>query len=140
LTLPGEPAGPTSREAYALKVTPEKGEVQATSSAGLFYAVQTLCQSVEGRAAEAVLPEVEIHDWPSLAYRGTMVDMSHGPLPTEAEIKRQLDFLARWKGNQYYLYGEAAIELDGYPLLNPEGRLTKDEVRRIIGYGRERAH
>jgi hexosaminidase len=75
-----------------------------------------------------------------LAYRGTMVDMSHGPLPTEAEIKRQLDFLARWKGNQYYLYGEAAIELDGYPLLNPEGRLTKDEVRRIIGYSRERAH
>jgi hexosaminidase len=138
LPLPGEHAGPTSREAYALKVTPEKGEVQATSSAGLFYAVQTLCQSVEGVAAEAVLPEVEIRDWPSLAYRGTMVDMSHGPLPTETEIKRQLDFLARWKANQYYLYSEAAIELDGYPLLNPEGRLSKDEVRRIIAYGRER--
>ena len=138
LPLPGEHPGPGSREAYTLKLTPDKGEVQAASSAGLFYGVQTLCQLVEGNAAEAVLPEVEIHDWPSLAYRGTMVDMSHGPLPTEDEIKRHLDFLARWKANQYYLYSEASIELEGYPLLNPEGRLTKDEVRRIIAYGRER--
>lgn len=138
LPLPGEHPGPASREAYTLKVTPERGEVQATSSAGLFYGVQTLCQLIEGNAAEAVLPEVEIRDWPSLVYRGTMVDMSHGPLPTEAEIKRQLDFLARWKANQYYLYSEASIELAGYPLLNPEGHLSKDEVRRIIAYGRER--
>ena len=138
LPLPGERPGPASREAYTLKMTPERGEVQATSSAGLFYGVQTLCQLIEGDAAEAALPEVEIHDWPSLAYRGTMVDMSHGPLPTESEIKRQLDFLARWKANQYYLYSEASIELDGSPLLNPEGRLSKDEVRRIIAYGRER--
>ena len=138
LPLPGEHPGPTSREAYTLKVTPDKGELEATSSAGLFYGVQTLCQLIEGSAAEAALPEVEIHDWPSLAYRGTMVDMSHGPLPTESEIKRHLDFLARWKANQYYLYSEASIELQGYPLLNPEGRLSKDEVRRIIAYGRER--
>ena len=138
LALPGEHPGPESRESYTLKVTPEKGEVQATSSAGLFYGVQTLCQLIEGNAAEAAFPEVEIRDWPSLAYRGTMVDMSHGPLPTETEIRRQLDFLARWKANQYYLYSEASIELTGYPLLNPEGRLSKDEVRRIIAYGRER--
>jgi hexosaminidase len=138
LPLRGEHPGPASREAYTLKVTPERGEVQASSSAGLFYGVQTLCQLIEGNAAEAVLPAVEIRDWPSLAYRGTMVDMSHGPLPTEAEIKRQLDFLTRWKANQYYLYSEASIELAGYQLLNPEGHLSKDEVRRIIAYGRER--
>ena len=138
LPLTGEHPGPTSREAYTLKLTPERGEIQAASSAGLFYGVQTVCQLIEGNAAEATLPEVEIHDWPALAYRGTMVDMSHGPMPTEAEIKRQLDFLARWKANQYYLYSEASIELAGYPLLNPDGRLSKDEVRRIIAYGRER--
>ena len=138
LPLPGEHPGPTSREAYALRITPDKGDVEANSSAAVFYGVQTLCQLIEGSAAEATLPEVEIHDWPTLAYRGTMVDMSHGPLPTESEIKRHLDFLARWKANQYYLYSEASIELRGYPLLNPEGRLSKEEVRRIITYGRER--
>ncbi len=92
LPMPGERSGPDSREAYVVKVTPKGGEIQAKSSAGLFYGAQTVCQLVEGNAAEATLPQVEIRDWPSLAYRGTMVDMSHGPLPKEDEIKRQLDF------------------------------------------------
>jgi hexosaminidase len=138
LPLPGERPGPDSREAYRLKITPGGGEIEAISSAGLYYAVQTLRQLVEGDGAGAELPEVQIHDWPSLAYRGTMIDMSHGPLPTEDEVKRQIDFLARWKANQYYIYSEGAIELDGYPLLNPEGRFSKEQIRRIIAYGRER--
>ena len=138
LRLPGERPGPESREAYTLMVTPEGVEIQAASSAGLFYGVQTLCQMVEGEGAKAILPEAEIHDWPSLAYRGTMVDMSHGPLPTESEVERQLDFLSRFKANQYYLYNEASIELKGYPLLNPSGRFSQDEIRRIVAYGRER--
>jgi hypothetical protein len=138
IPVPGEHPGPESREAYTLKVTPQGAEIQAVSSAGLFYGVQTLSQMVEGEGANAILPEAEIRDWPSLAYRGTMVDMSHGPLPTESEVERQLDFLARFKANQYYLYNEASIELKGYPLLNPTGRFTQDEIRRIVAYGRER--
>jgi hypothetical protein len=138
LPLPGERPGPDSREAYHLKIAPAGGEIEATSSAGLYYAVQTLRQLVEGDGDSAALPEVLIHDWPSLAYRGTMIDMGHGPLPTESEVKRQIDFLARWKANQYYIYSEGAIELDGYPLLNPEGRFSKEQIRRIVAYGRER--
>ncbi len=102
-----EQPGRDSRESYQIRITPAGGEVQARTSAGLFYAVQTVKQLVEGRT----LPEVEIEDWPSLAYRGVMMDLSHGPLPTEDEIKRQIDFLARWKGNQYYFYSELSIEL-----------------------------
>jgi hexosaminidase len=138
LPAPGEQPGPESREAYGLKIAASGGEIRANTSAGLFYAAETLCQLVEGQGSEALLPEVTIHDWPSLAYRGTMVDMSHGPLPTEAEVKRQIDLLARWRDNQYYFYSEASIALDGYALLNPQGRFTKDSVRRIIAYGRER--
>jgi hexosaminidase len=96
LPVPDERPGPDSRESYTLKVTPSGVELEAKSSAGLFYGVQTLLQLVEGRGGEAALPGVEIRDWPDLAYRGTMIDMSHGPLPTEEEVKRQIDFLARW--------------------------------------------
>jgi hypothetical protein len=138
LPIPGDQAGSKSREAYSLKVSPNGVELRAASSAGLFYGAQTVCQLARGNAAEAVLPEVEIHDWPSLPYRGVMIDMSHGPLPTVEEVKRQLDFLARWKANQYYFYNEANIQLDGYPLLNRRGRFSKDEVRQIVAYGRER--
>jgi hexosaminidase len=138
LPVPGDQPGPDSREAYWLSVKPSGISLRAGSTAGLFYAAQTLCQLVEGRGATAAIPEVEIHDWPALAYRGVMIDMSHGPLPTEDEIKRQLDFLARWKGNQYYFYSEASIELAGYPLLNPHGRFTQDQIHRLVAYGRAR--
>ena len=134
--LPGldEKTGPESREAYTIRVTPQGVDITAHSSAGLFYAGVTLRQLAEGDA----LPVVEIEDWPSLAYRGFMMDMSHGPLPTEDEINRLIDFLARWKANQYYFYSEASIELKGYPLLNPRARYSQEQVRRIIVYARER--
>ena len=138
LPVPDEKAGAESREAYSLTVRANQVELVARSTAGLFYGAETACQLVQGSGEAAEFPLVEIHDWPALAYRGVMVDMSHGPLPTEEEVKRQLDFLARWKLNQYYFYSEASIELQGYPLINPEGRFSQDAVRRIIAYGRER--
>ncbi|HET7101752.1 MAG TPA: family 20 glycosylhydrolase, partial [Terriglobia bacterium] len=135
---PGDKPGPDSREAYELRVTSRGVTIRAHSSAGIFYGAETLRQLIEGEGKQAALPEVEIHDWPSLAFRGTMVDMSHGPLPTVQEIKRQLDFLARWKDNQYFFYSEDSIELKGFPLLGPEGRFTQDQVRSIIAYARQR--
>lgn len=146
LPVPGEQPGPQSREAYWLSIRPDGVELRAASTAGLFYGARTICQLVRGVGDRAALPEVKIHDWPWLAYRGTMFDMSHGPLPTENEIKRQLDFLSLWKANQYYLYSEASIELEGFPLINSSygssyasnARFTEDEIRRIVAYGRER--
>ncbi len=136
LPVPGERTGPESREAYTLRITPEGAQIKSRSSAGLYYAVQTIRQLVEGEGDGSFLPGMEITDWPDLAYRGTMMDMSHGPLLTVEEVKQQLDFLARWKANQYYFYSEASIELDGYPLLNPDGRFSKEQVRDIIAYAR----
>ncbi len=138
LPIPGESAGPDSRESYSIKVTAAGAEVQGRSSAAVYYGAQTLVQLVEGAGAEARLPEVKIHDWPSLPYRGVMVDTSHGPLPTEAEVKRHIDFLARWKNNQYYLYSEVSIALEGYPLLSPDAQFSQEEIRRMVAYGRER--
>jgi hypothetical protein len=138
LPAPGESSGPDSREAFSIKVTATGAEIAGRSSAAVYYGVQTMLQLVEGAGAKAGLPEVEIHDWPSLPYRGVMVDTSHGPLPTEAEVKRQIDFLARWKNNQYYLYSEASIELEGFPVPDHDAQFSQDEIRRIVAYARER--
>jgi hexosaminidase len=138
LPVPGERPGPDSRESYSIKVKPAGCEVTARSSAGLYYGVETLRQLVEGRGESAVLPEVEIRDWPSLAYRGFMMDVSHAQLPKIEELKEQIDFLSRWKANQYLFYSEASIEMDGFPLLMANARYTKDQVREVIAYGRER--
>jgi hexosaminidase len=138
LPLADERPGPESRESYTLKVTNAGVEIRAVSSAGLFYGVQTLLQMVEGLGNQAVLPAAEIRDWPTLAYRGFMMDLGHGQLLKLSEIERQIDHLARFKANQYYFYSEATIELEGYELVNPRGRYTREEVRHVIDYGRER--
>jgi hypothetical protein len=133
-----EVSGPEGRESYRITISTSGAEIVAPSSAGLFYAAQTLKQMVEGNGATAALPEARIHDWPSFAYRGFMMDLSHGSIMKEEEIRRQIDFLARWKANQYYFYSEGSIEVKGYPLVNPRARYSQAQVRRIIDYARER--
>ena len=139
LPVPGETAGPKSREAYHLTIDAKGIRVSGRSSAAVYYGVQTLLQLARGQGAAAEFPQLTIDDWPSLAYRGTLVDVgSEGPMSTMQQIKKQIDLLARFKSNQYYLYSEANLQLDGYPLLNPHARFTKDQVREIIAYARQR--
>jgi hexosaminidase len=139
-TLPGtnDVTGENSRESYSLEVTTNGVEINAPSSAGLFYGVQTLLQMVEGTGTNAVLPVARIRDWPALAYRGVMIDFSEGELLKVSEVERQLDLLARFKANQYFFYSEASIELDGYEIVNPTGRYSRDDVRQVIDYARQR--
>jgi hypothetical protein len=138
--LPGadDQTGADGRESYRISVTPAGVAIEAPSTAGVFYAVQTLGQLVEEGPTGAALPEVEVTDWPEFPYRGFMMDTSHGPLPTIEEIERQIDFLSRWKGNQYYFYSEASIEMKGYPLVNPNARYSQEDIRRIVAYARKR--
>jgi hexosaminidase len=138
--LPGdnESPGPDSREAYTLEVTPKGAEIRSRSSAGVFYGVQTLLQMVEGTGAQAVLPVVKVKDWPALAYRGVMIDFSEGELIRVSEAERQIDLMALFKINQYYFYSEASIEFEGYEIVNPNGRYTRDQVRHVIEYARQR--
>ena len=139
-TLPGanDSTGPDSRESYSLKITGRGVEISAPASAGLFYGAQTLLQMVELNEGKATLPMAEIRDWPSLAYRGFMMDFSHGQLLRVSEIERQIDLLARFKGNQYFFYSEMNVEMEGYELVNPNARYTREEVRQIIDYARQR--
>jgi hexosaminidase len=138
--LPGmnDTTGPDSRESYSIKVMPKGVEIRAPSSAGLFYGVQTLLQMVEGEGRGAVLPLAEVKDWPALAYRGFMMDFSHGQLLRVSEIERQIDLLARFKANQYYFYSEMNVEMEGYELVNPDARYTRAEMQQIIDYARQR--
>ena len=134
-SVPGERVGEDSREAYTIAIDGKGAEVKARSSAGVYYGVQTLCQMMEGTGW---LPEAKVRDWPSLAYRGTMVDISEGQMVRVAEIKKELDVMARLKMNQYYLYNELTIALDGLPPAAPGARMSKDDVREVVRYARER--
>ncbi|PSL26530.1 glycoside hydrolase family 20 zincin-like fold domain-containing protein [Dyadobacter jiangsuensis] len=130
--------GKSTREHYKLTVSNKGVRVEAQTSAGLYYAVQTLRQLISGEGKTAFIPGVVVEDRPALTYRGVMMDFAHGGLPTIAEIKRQIDFLARWKTNQYYFYNEVSIELKGFPNIAYRSGYTQAQVREIIAYGRQR--
>lgn len=137
LAAPGEASGRDSREAYRITITTSDVRVESRSAAGLFYAVQTLRQMAEA-TPEPSLPVAAVEDWPALAYRGVMMDMSHTQLPRLDELERQIDFLSLWKVNQYFFYSEATIALDGYPILPPNAQFSKAQVRELIEYARQR--
>lgn len=140
LPVPGETPGPESREAYEIDISAHGVTVRGRSSAGEYYGVQTLLQMIE-RAPDGAprLPFAHVEDWPALAYRATLMDAgSEGPMLTFDELKRQIDFVARWKGNQYFFYSEGNIELRGYSLLNPQARFTQQQIRELVAYARER--
>ena len=93
---------------------------------------------MSGIKADSYIPEAEIEDYPEMAYRGVMVDFSHGGLLTEQEIMNQIDFLSRWKMNQYYFYNEVSIEMKGYPLINYNACYSQEQIRRIVAYARKK--
>jgi hexosaminidase len=138
LPLPREKPGNLSREEYKITVTTDKAEITAKSGAALFYALQTLQQLIKNEGVNFYINEVYIEDYPAFAYRGVMMDFAHGGLLTESEIMKQIDFLSRWKMNQYYFYNEVSIELKGYSLINYKAQYSQEQIRRIIEYGRKR--
>ena len=140
MELPGAnaPDDASFREYYRIDIGSGTVRIKANTSTGLYYAVQTIGQLIEGTGSSACLPAVSIEDSPALACRGVMMDFAHGSLLTVDEIRRQIDFLARWKANQYYFYNEVSIALDGYPTLNYGASYSKQEIRSIIDYARER--
>ncbi|MDD3039212.1 family 20 glycosylhydrolase [Bacteroides sp.] len=114
-------------EGYILSVTPEKVELSATTSAGLFYGKKTICQLLTSQG----LPCVEIKDYPRFPYRGMHLDVSRHFFPKE-EVLKLLDEMAYYKMNTFHFHltdnGGWRIQIDKYPKLTSMGayRVEKD--------------
>lgn len=126
------------RESYTIKISADKIYVEAYAATGLYYALQTLKQMHESYGNAAYFPLTEITDKPKLKYRGVMMDFAHGGLLKVEEVKRQIDFLAKWKANQYYFYNEVSIQLKGYQGFQYKQSYTQAEIKDIITYGKQR--
>ncbi|RRD88689.1 beta-N-acetylhexosaminidase [Bacteroides heparinolyticus] len=89
-------------EGYRLTVNKRGIKAEAASSAGLFYAFQSLLQLAQpdGKGGWR-LPLVEIEDAPRFPYRGLHFDVSRN-FRTKEFIKKQLDALAHYKINRFH--------------------------------------
>jgi len=96
-------------EGYTLDVTSDKVIINANTSAGLFYGVQTLLQllpkEIENHTIQNgvswTIPGVNIVDYPRFAWRGIMLDVSRHFFSVD-EVKHYIDNISRYKYNVFH--------------------------------------
>lgn len=123
-------------EAYSLKVSPKRIEIQAAKPAGFFYAIQTLRQllppeieSPQQDSIDWLVPEINISDNPAFPWRGFMLDVSRHFF-TKEEVLQMIDQLAIHKINTLHLHlvddQGWRIEIKKYPRLTEIGAWRVD--------------
>ena len=96
-------------EGYALRVTPDRIDITARTTAGVFYACQTLRQLLppeierteQASGVTWAIPCVEIEDTPRFGWRGCMLDSARH-FQDKEYIKRFIDLLALHKMNRLH--------------------------------------
>ncbi|MGB9787722.1 MULTISPECIES: beta-N-acetylhexosaminidase [Dictyoglomus] len=83
------------------------------------------------------LPKVIIEEEFSFKFRGYHLDIARGGVPHLREFKRILKWLFILKYNYFAIYFEDLFPWKKYPEIGAlRGRLTEEEIREIINYGR----
>lgn len=162
-------------EGYKISVNNNQITVSANTPQGVFYGVQTLFQlfpaEIEGKEiAKNItweIPNIEITDYPKLAWRGLMFDVSRHFF-TKDEVKKYIDNMVRYKYNMlhWHLTDDEGwrIEIKGLPKLteigawnvkrtgnfgnfipttpdeprNYGGYYTQEDIKEIVQYAKER--
>ena len=120
-------------EAYRLLIGAGGIVCEGGSGAGVFYAVQTLCQIIE--QCRGVLPYLEITDAPDMEHRGYYLDQTRGRVFTLDALKETVDRLCRYKINEFQLYIEHTYLFRGLSeLWRDETPLTAEEIMELDEY------
>ena len=126
-------------ESYSLDVTPATVRCSGIDSAGLLYAVQTLCQLIRANRTDAGLPCLEIRDWPSLRWRCFQDDLTRGPSSTPATLRQHVDLGSELKMNLFTYYMEYQYAFQKHPVIGPpDGSLTPEELSELVKYAATR--
>jgi len=100
-------------EGYRISVKKNGINVSAGTSAGAYYAVQTLREMLRSSGKEIAV--CEISDEPDFARRGVYLDCARGKVPTVKTIKALVENLASWKLNELQLYIENTFTFRQHP-------------------------
>lgn|GEM_PF-185285 len=117
------------REGY--RALPERMRREERTSGVDSGAAQSLYVS------ELQCPAVAIRDWPAMKWRGASIDISRGPVPTLAFMKKQIRVLAGYKLNLYALYMEDVFTVKGNELFAPPDALTPEEITQLVDYAKK---
>jgi len=118
---------------YRVQINQEGIKIHASTDAAAFHAGQTLKQIISQCGNE--LPCLEIHDWPDIATRGLMLDVSRCKVPTMETVYDMVDWMASIKLNQFQLYIEHTFAFPGHDIVWEEASpFTPEEIRDLDVY------
>ncbi len=124
-------------QGYRVVIDASAVRIDAADEAGAFYARATLDQLARTHGGR--LPVGEIVDWPDVAIRGVMLDISRDKVPSFSTLAELVDRLASWKLNQLELYTEHTFAYTGHEeVWENASPLGADEVRALDALCRER--
>jgi hexosaminidase len=146
-------------EGYELTITKKLIILSANKPAGLFMGIQTIRQLLPAKIEMASVQKGPwqistgtITDYPTYAYRGTMLDVSRHFFGVE-DVKRVIDFLACYKMNALHLHLSDdqgwRIEIKSWPELTKHGGstqvgggkggfFTQEQYVSLVQYAKER--
>ena len=149
-------------EGYKLKVMPRSVLIEAKTTTGLFYGMQSFMQllpaEIESSSVEEGMkwnaPCMEIIDAPRFLYRGVMIDVCRNFF-TIKELKKQIDALSLFKINYLHLHLTDdqgwRVEIKNYPKLTQIGSIrtlgngkkyggyyTQEELKDLVKYASQR--
>lgn len=127
-----------AEEAYQLKVSNNKIDIEAKTGKGAFYALQSLFQLMPAQIFSttpsnqtATALACSIEDAPRYNYRGLMLDAGRNFFPV-AFIKRYIDLMAVYKLNTFHWHLTEdqgwRIEIKKYPLLTSISSIRKESM------------
>ncbi len=117
------------QEGYELDITPIEITINATTTTGAYYGIQSLYTlispvSYTRLSTKVEIPCVEIKDEPRFAYRGFMLDVGRN-FHSKDEVFRILDVMALYKLNVFHLHLTEdegwRLEIAGLPELTKVG-------------------
>lgn len=138
--------GTIAPEGYQLDITSDKAIIKASTTAGFFYAFQTIRKllppefmaSVRSTSTTFSLPCVSIKDAPRFSYRGFMLDEGRHFFGVN-EVKKLLDLMAAYKMNNFHWHLTEdqgwRIEIKKYPRLTSVGSIAPNSWFTDMKYG-----
>lgn len=148
-----------AEEGYQIQIEPSQVTLSANTTAGIFWAIQTLRQTLP---AAIELSSVQSEKWriaagtiqdaPTYAYRGAMLDVARHFFSVE-DVKHYINQLAAYKINVMHLHLSDdqgwRIEIKSWPNLTeyasrsevgdgPGGFYTQEQYSDIVRYAQER--
>ena len=108
---------------YRITVKDGKASVESNDADGAYYAEVTLA-NLRRNAGGAKLEDMVIEDWPDMAVRGLMLDVSRN-FTSKKDVLKLLDIMAHYKANVFHLhFGDDEgwrVEIPGIPELTSFG-------------------